>query len=1671
MKRAPMVLVVLMLVMSISPSVAQITAPNNTDTVDGSRQTFSVDGYVSTKFASIGSEVMVHALTRGHSSSTIVTADILRYPGVDPISIITSVSLPADGIVIDTIALVNTGAHTDDADTMTWEGVYMIPVGSRGGVFGASITAQNGNMRVIDDPTQIRELFLSEFELVLKVIDDAWDTANPTMDIKGEFDSFEASVANNGGWTQFVQDATNGSGAGGSEQLWDAMLNAGYNQYNMSEGADFLVALMEFLDSDDIEASLSMIVGLMIYADEFPLPRAMDEFDEVVDYLMLFDPIENFTQFEGTSDFEAAYNALVGSDEWQDIRDALDDLANGTREFEAAQTIMHNIALLAVSAHPDAIGDALEAWVGPLAEGDIENMTPYQKLIVRWIGMADKLGETDVNCDGHPCEEGEIPNQIIWQYEKLMETAEGQAWKAKMESSSAYVNIAFGQFNTIPEDVLNIVFDSIQDPAWGTAGNITAEFGQWAENASGIERRMSWSPPEEGSSNEIVFEELYEVRTSDFDPHILDLGFELAYWGPDEATGYPADFSISMTNDHGGTVSTTLVQSVDDSRRYRGHMMANNIEDAVWTITQPMQGYAKPDDVDYAELKVESLRPSMLGSMILESLDEIFIVSALGVLVDQDEVTSNASAYPVGAVTYDASGPVEGAEVDVAIIRISPQRAIEAIAQFEPDGNAEITLGEGMIRGYYNGSDLVGDLSATISDFSNTGWNDHIHPQAAKLEDDVEISGTGGFWDGSSQIPAGRGLIEVTTMGNTDDGLEFEFIELALLPGSNGCARSEGNSGGSGVSIGWNHEHFMAEGAILKGGARPALQSVNIDWGDATELQEVSNGNESDGWQWHDYGVQEGNFSITVHYDDANGKVNHSMNYRINQGFYWEDDDEERMDGHYERGWCNLPAMRTSHTPSAEIIDGFITGGPLEVMTEEILQSDTQGRISMTVNPTLPGVYLTIVQSKVSLPGIGNSITGVGFNLVAATEGTLNIEGPTLTTHFAGFPVYTSEPDSGGLTTISVVSSNMPESEFKAELTISPVNLSDAFPTAPDGAFSNILDTSEGEEQKFELEFETGDTRRTQEVRIRAPISIVTITVIEDGALFPTAIHVGLLLNNPTALNMTGALGPGQTTNIRLDGENASRILVLAAPESGFDPASIDFSTITEAVYQGNAQGGVREEVGWIATEQKMQRVCENVDTWMEDRGYDWTTGEFDSNVQIAISHKPNNEYLPAAASFNTSNTVLSMSDGSLVEPTEEWKSEGENRKRASFKLDPSNESMYTLSTGTIYGSEIRFSLLEEEGKTTLDWHDGSQEICSDHVELTDSEVFDIIDDILSDLDSVAWGQGSSADLRLPILSSPIDDYTVIGVAQVGSGSDVTIIPAFGSQVATANPEPPSIQNLTVTFSPANPKPGDIVVVTALDEANQPVEGLSVVLLRGEELLFGQITDQNGQASFSIEAGTLMFRVTGGMYNTVSFVLLVTDIGTTTDGSVLPADSDNDGILDDEDAFPNDPDESVDTDGDGVGDNADAFPNDMNESADSDGDGIGDNADVEEETVESVVTLPMTSLLIAGAVLLVIGAAAVALLMMRNRGSDGPYHVEHDAPAEMWSDAGASSKRAVSTGAMASVGPPAGSPVSTGPPQNMSGELRDGYEVIEYPVGSSAWWWRDPETGQWTEWS
>ena len=117
------------------------------------------------------------------------------------------------------------------------------------------------------------------------------------------------------------------------------------------------------------------------------------------------------------------------------------------------------------------------------------------------------------------------------------------------------------------------------------------------------------------------------------------------------------------------------------------------------------------------------------------------------------------------------------------------------------------------------------------------------------------------------------------------------------------------------------------------------------------------------------------------------------------------------------------------------------------------------------------------------------------------------------------------------------------------------------------------------------------------------------------------------------------------------------------------------------------------------------------------------------------------------------------------------------------------------------------------------------------------------------------------------------------------------------------------------------------------------------------------LTDSMGVAEFNWTAKFIRTKYCNGVLCDAIYRIVVTYPGSdlfneypgniSLEVVVLPprVDSDNDGVFDDEDAFPDDPNETHDDDGDGVGNNTDAFPQDPDEQFDKDGDGVGDNAD------------------------------------------------------------------------------------------------------------------------------
>jgi parallel beta-helix repeat protein len=146
--------------------------------------------------------------------------------------------------------------------------------------------------------------------------------------------------------------------------------------------------------------------------------------------------------------------------------------------------------------------------------------------------------------------------------------------------------------------------------------------------------------------------------------------------------------------------------------------------------------------------------------------------------------------------------------------------------------------------------------------------------------------------------------------------------------------------------------------------------------------------------------------------------------------------------------------------------------------------------------------------------------------------------------------------------------------------------------------------------------------------------------------------------------------------------------------------------------------------------------------------------------------------------------------------------------------------------------------------------------------------------------------------------------------------------------------------------------------VTVVNELNQPLGGIPV---KPKDNADGQlsgnyITDSNGEVNyillpyfvqnFTTKTTFTPFNISAN--TTISLGFTLTDAILTKSISItvkLLKDTDGDGVLDADDAFPGDPNEWMDTDLDGVGDNGDVFPNDPSEVADADSDGVGDNGD------------------------------------------------------------------------------------------------------------------------------
>ncbi len=198
--------------------------------------------------------------------------------------------------------------------------------------------------------------------------------------------------------------------------------------------------------------------------------------------------------------------------------------------------------------------------------------------------------------------------------------------------------------------------------------------------------------------------------------------------------------------------------------------------------------------------------------------------------------------------------------------------------------------------------------------------------------------------------------------------------------------------------------------------------------------------------------------------------------------------------------------------------------------------------------------------------------------------------------------------------------------------------------------------------------------------------------------------------------------------------------------------------------------------------------------------------------------------------------------------------------------------------------------------------------------------------------------------LSVGVLNNPVANFT-IDQAMVANAAAPEVIPAANT-IGSCDLKAPHLTGpFEADFSFVNNSDHPVRVYRVDNTTGELSESFGFTTLQTGETYdsvvtwkwFGHrraaITDENGQcagvAVMTEENTSNDYEITNALF-----------------GSVTPIDTDGDGVIDSQDAFPNDPTETVDSDGDGVGDNGDVFPSDSTEWADSDKDGYGDNSDL-----------------------------------------------------------------------------------------------------------------------------
>jgi gliding motility-associated-like protein len=322
----------------------------------------------------------------------------------------------------------------------------------------------------------------------------------------------------------------------------------------------------------------------------------------------------------------------------------------------------------------------------------------------------------------------------------------------------------------------------------------------------------------------------------------------------------------------------------------------------------------------------------------------------------------------------------------------------------------------------------------------------------------------------------------------------------------------------------------------------------------------------------------------------------------------------------------------------------------------------------------------------------------------------------------------------------------------------------------------------------------------------------------------------------------------------------------------------------------------------------------------------------------------------------------------------------------AAEAFDYETKSSYTLSITTTDSGSLTFIKsftisISDSNETPTDLSLSSSSIAENNsigaqigtLSTTDVDSGDTFTYSLSGTDASSFTISGSSLLAAEAFDYETKSSYTLSITTTDSGS-LTFIKSFTISINDSNETPTNITLSASSISENNSVGAQIgtLSTTDIDSGDTFTYSLSGTdsssfTISGSSLLAAEAFDYETKSSYSISISTTD---SGTKSYSRAFTINIIDvtedsgIDTDEDGIVdeFDEDDDGDGVLDVNDAFPLDANETVDTDGDGTGNNADtdddndgvldvndAFPLDANETVDTDGDGTGNNADTDDD--------------------------------------------------------------------------------------------------------------------------